>query len=242
MNVHILLTIRSKELEPASTLVFKTLRTGFPSSRIIVHRNRCPDFVLQSGLECADVDTIHHRWIEDLIFSEKEPFWILDSDVHFWEPVEGWKFTGPMAGRLIPQFFDEYSNCIDQPRLHTALMWLDPAQIKAKAEAYRKPFPADGFCPGPNLIYPTYLPVRKGMTIFFDTLSLMYHAIGGEAFTERQLDAFEHMNFGTISDLVLCRMKNGEELAKARAEFVANPDKFRGNWRKQEDWYAANLA
>lgn len=244
MNVHILLTIRKPELLEASTLVFKTLRVGFPTAKVVVWRNRCRDFVAQSdpAIDWLDTDTIHHEWIEALVNQLSEPFWILDSDVHFWESVQDWKFDGPMAGRLIPQFFDEYANCIDQPRLHTALMWIDPEQIKRKTSQYRSQFPKDGFNPGTNLFHPTYLPIRKGKNLFFDTMSLLYHAIGGQAFAPWQLDAFEHMNFGTISDMVLPRLKDGAELAKVRDGFLADPAKYRGNWRRQEEWYRAKKA
>lgn len=243
-RVHILLTCRRPELYEASTLVFKTLRVGFPTAQVTVWQNRCCGNcpLEDAGIEYRETDTIHHEWIEALLETEQAPFWILDTDVHFWETVEGWQFTEPLAGRLIPQFWDEYANCVDQPRLHTALMWLDPVALRSKVTAYRAQFAAEGFNPGASLIDPTYLPIRRGRNLFFDTLCLMYHAIGGQAFTNRQLDAFEHMNFGTIADLVLPRLKEGAEMAKARTEFLAHPERFRGSWRAQNDYYARHSA
>ena len=243
-RVHILLTIRKPELYTASTLVFSTLRVGFPTAQVTVYRNRINDArpLEDAGIEYREIDTIHHEWIESLLATEEAPFWILDTDVHFWESVEGWQFTEPMAGRLIPQFFDEYSNCIDQPRLHTALMWLDPVTLRNKVKEYRAQFPKHGFNHLANLVHPICLPIRRGRTLFFDTLSLMYHAVGGQPFTTPQLDAFEHMNFGTISDLVLPRLKDGPEFARRRAAFLACPGAFRGTWRSQEEYYARHRA
>ena len=86
MNVHILATCRKPELLPYTTLVFETLRVGFPKSKIRVTINNIPpERGLASVQDCckqvdADLDaanTIHHEWIAGLIEKETEPFWIL---------------------------------------------------------------------------------------------------------------------------------------------------------------------
>lgn len=257
MKVHILVTCRKRELFRASTLVFESLRTGFPTADIVIHPNSMRNADLADlckvvrdtlgtqtldGVEYRETKTIHHEWIEHLVETEREPFWICDTDQIFWSKVEDWRFGDPLAGRLIPQWFNEYCNCIDRPRLHTSLMWIDAPVLRRRIADYRAQFPKDVFNPAANLFHPVYLPIAPGTNLFMDTCCLLYQALGGTAFTAEQLDAYTHMNFGTIEDLVLPRLKDGKELARVRADFLAHPANYRGAWRAQEEYYRSKRA
>lgn len=242
-NVHILVTCRDKSLLPYSVLVFKTIRVGFPTAKIICYLNQveCRDDIINAipeGVEYSDVTTIHHAWLEQLVKTEQESFWICDTDVSFWGKVEDWAFDKALAGRRIPEWKDEFSNAVTRARLHPSMMWIDPVKVREKIKAYEATIPATVFTPGVNLFHPLVLPFKEER-IFYDTLGFLYHAIGGQAFTDRQLDAYDHFNFGAIPDIVLPRLSNGAEMLMARNEALGDPSKFRGAWRWQQEYYEA---
>jgi len=248
MRVHILATCRRPELLRLTLLVFESLRVGFPTWPVTVWLNR-----LESGSaarqavleacrdaqvdEVRDTNTIHHAWVEHLAGQELENFVICDTDLIFWEAVEGWKFNRALAGRFIPRFFNEYSNCWDQQRLHTCLLFIQPRALADEARAYNGQFPNHVFLPGCNLFYPLRVPLAYGVNIFFDTTSALFHAIGGVPFTEGQNAAFDHLGFGTISDLVLPHLTDGEQLAANRAAVLANVTLAKGAWKAELAYY-----
>lgn len=242
-TVHCLVTCRDASLLPASTLVFKTFRVGFPTSKLRVYINE-PSFrseivaALPEGTEVEDISTIHHTWIEFLVATEQEPFWIVDADVSFWSKVEDWTFEKPLAGRLIPEFRDEFSRCITRSRLHPSLMRIDPVKVRDQIKTYHDRVYNSVFTPHANLFYPCVFPLRDE-PYFHDTTSLLYHAIGGQAFTDRQLGAYDHLHFGSIPDVVLPQLSDGAAMAAAREECIKNPESFKGVWRQQEAYFAA---
>lgn len=214
MNVFILATCRKPELIDATLLVFKTLRVGFPSARVHVQKNGdFPDkdstVSFWNGVNdhqcCPEVipDTIHHDWIRNLIASESEPFFICDTDIVFFNSVEEWQSEGPIAGEFVPAFFEKFTGCLIQSRLHTALLYIDPVKVRKCVETWNALVPETQFTPRINLVNPVVMPVPFGpIPMFFDTCSLLYHAIGGQKFTEDQLSAFEHLNCGTWVDMI----------------------------------------
>lgn len=243
--VHILFTLRKQELEQYSYLVFRSLRTGFPTSKIFVHVNP-PSPITEEAKELfvkcdAEVDTldktvIHHDWISSLLETITEPVFICDTDVMFWRSFEDQTFDKPMAGRRIPQWYDEFTGCNTRSRLHTSLLYLDPNGIRDRVDKYYSGIHQTPFNPTAHLINPICVPLY-GRTYFYDTCSLLYHSIGGQPFTERQLDSFDHLNFGTISDIVLPRLKDGEQMHTIREAVIKDPHLAQGCWREQEEYY-----
>lgn len=226
--VHILYTVRKEELRPFSDLVFKTLKVGFPTAKVFVHDNHTGDIT-------------HHDWITTLLDQNTIPFWICDADMIFYDKVEDWTFDKPIAGRRIPQWNDEFTGCITRSRLHTSLMYLDPSGIKDRLEKYKAQFPDTPFNPFAHLINPLCVP-WNGRTYFYDTTSLLYHAIGGQTFTALQLESYSHLNFGTIEDIVLPRLTGGEQMRALRREILEDPIKGKGLWRVQEAYYQSRPA
>lgn len=267
MKVHILVTCRKAELLPASTLVFKTLRTGFPTAHVTAWLNCAPDHdcgkVITEAMLAAKVDsygweprqaitlptTEHHRWINELIETEQEPFWICDTDISFWGKVQDWTFDAPLAGRLTPQFKCRFANAITRPRLHTCLMKIDPVRVRERVEKYGRQFP-DAYCtPRPTLaelVWPRYVPWLNAaysgrVNYFHDTCCLLYQAIGGQAFTPQQNESFDHMGSGTLSDLVApCYPEH--RLRESHFAIFENHELLKGAWRKQCEFYERNAA
>ena len=247
MNVHILATCRKLELLPYTTLVFETLRVGFPTAKVFVTINNIPpecgrqavlDCITKVGAGFDDDNTIHHEWIDKLIQTEQEPFWVCDTDLIFFDSFENVTSDSPLTGWCIPEWQDEFSGAITRSRLHPSLLRIDPKLVKEKLAAFRSVTPDTPFTPFCNPVYPICLPFN-GRMYFHDTLSLLYHAIGGQPFTDEQLDNYFHFNFGTIPDIVIPRLSGSRKMVEAREMVMANPRLGRGAWRNQQDYYAS---
>jgi hypothetical protein len=246
MNVFILATCRKPKLLPYTTLVFDTLRVGFPTATIGVYLNNLDVETskvivglankIQAGTKTTN--TIHHKWIESLIESEQEPFWICDTDVVFYNSFEQLITDKALAGCRIPEWQDEFSGAITRSRLHPSLLYINPALVKSKLAEFRAVCPDSPFTPFCNPIYPLCLPLNNRM-YFHDTCSLLYHAIGGQSFTDIEKDKYFHFNFGTIPDLVLPRLKDADKMIAARQVVLDNPELGRGAWRFQDEYYAS---
>lgn len=253
-RVFILATCRKLELLPATTLVFNSLRTGFPNAEIIVHINGdAPPAVedaarkLAAGISRRRVT--HHEWIESLIALEDSPFWTSDTDVIFWEKVEHWgpMFKAPLAGRYIPGFQCEFTKAWTMPRLHTSLMYIDPIRVRDEIDGYTAGIPDTYFTPRPtlmNLVYPQFIPEKVAVemgkyrvkNVFYDTCSLLHNAIFSQPFGEDQLDAYSHLNCGTIADIVSPHITDGKMQERHR-EIFENPELARGLWKGDIAYY-----
>lgn len=245
MKVHILCTCRKIELLPFSTLVFKTIRVGFPTADIYVTGNALSETVCEAVYYSAEKAnarfengpaTIHHTWIESLCKSLTDPFVIVDTDMIFYKEVEDWKFDTALAGWRIPEWNDEFSKCITRARLHTSLLFIKPELVREEITKYLGKITYTPFTPVASLFYPQVIPLN-GQSYFYDTCSLLYHAIGGTKFTDQQLNAYFHFNFGVISDIVLPHLSNGESMAKERERILNNPELGCGRWRESEDYF-----
>ena len=253
MKVHLLATCRKPELFRATTLVFDTIRVGFPDAEIFVWNSGLPldlrlklaDKVGKIGANLVHLasPTIHHEWIESLVLTSEEPFFICDTDMIFWKCFRtgtGPDGPGHLMGRLIPQFFDEFTNCVTRSRLHTSLLYIDPVEVRAAMERYFSQFPETPFNPRPNLFYPSFHPLNqegKLQNFFFDTCSQLFHAIGGTPFTEEQLDCYDHLHCGTISDLVAPHLTLGRDMGKKHQLIFNNPRIAKGIWKDQDEYY-----
>ena len=83
-KVHILATVRKPELLEAATLVFSSLRTGFPCAQLVVWANGLVDPAAEKAIhQCAVAvggeyrplaPTVHDVWVESLVQYSLEPF------------------------------------------------------------------------------------------------------------------------------------------------------------------------
>lgn len=239
MKVFILATCRKEELLPYSLLVFKTLRVGFPTADVRVHLNGSGTAALMgtefTALPITEIgETTHHDWISGLLLEQNEPFWLVDTDVIFYGKVEHWEFGGPLAGYRIPEFNDPFLKAITRARLHTSLLYVNPEYVRLAWKSYLGRHPSTRFNPAADCVNPLYMPLNR-QTIFYDTMALMYHAIGGEQFTPEQKNAYFHFHFGTFSDLVLPSMP--DEMKLLRNHVLHQPEAGIGMWRAQDEWF-----
>lgn len=253
-NIRILATCRQSELLRATTLVFDTVRVGFPTANIKVFLNdpkpEEAEQITRSANNCgceiiAIPKTLHHVWLEDLIKKESEPWVSLDTDIVLWQSCENWKFDGAaLAGRYIPQFKDKWTKCITRPRLHTSLLYINPVEVRERVAKYSAQFPDTQFADKPfnplaNLIRQTIIPHREGRILrnyFYDTCSMLYHAIGGQHFNDLHLDCYDHIHAGTVSDLVApCYPE--DQIQETHFAIFENPNLAKGLWHSQDQFY-----
>ena len=138
MNVHVLLYCRAEENIIGNFLFFQTVRTGFPDQDIFVFSNNNDDQFNQlandlcirigASLVILDSEVTHARHISNLLSLETNPFYIVDPDTVWYEPMPS-SYQGLMAGRQIPEFYDSLSESNTYERLHTSCLYLDPIGI-----------------------------------------------------------------------------------------------------------------
>ena len=244
-TVHILATVRKPELLEAALLVFRTLRVGFPTAPVMVWGNALPEYAARAVAQAAQAvgagfrnvqATQHDAWIESLLAANHEPFFIADTDLVFFEPVEA--FSAPvLAGRLEPEWCDPWTRTRRRERLHTCLMYVNPAALRMALRSWMAQIPEPW---GPLAQFPlvrqTFLPVRGGMTVCQDTFAGVWQAGIGTAFTAEQNAAFEHLNCATYADCVGTAL--GMDLALAHRAIYADPSLARGIQRTQTLFYA----
>lgn len=245
MKVKVLATCRKPELLPYTLLVFRTIRVGFPTANIKVYLNpmsageaaTVKAACVGVGAQTDQVDTIHHEWIAKLVTIEDEPFFLCDTDIIFYSDFERFRFTGPLAGWRIPEWSDAFSGAVARARLHTSLLYINPVMVRERIEAYESGIANSPFTPKANLFYPLVVPFKK-RSYFYDTCAMLYHAIGGESFTDEQVEAYFHFHFGSIPDFVIPRLPavNQESMLKERQLILDNPALGRGKWREQMEY------
>lgn len=252
--VHILCTVRNPQLLPATLMVFDSLRVGFPKAVVTAHLNCWEQSRIWEKVmgHCnnAKVDhtriwpTVkHHEWILALIEHEASPFWICDTDIVFFDQIFNIPFDGcALAGRYIPQFYCQFAKAITRPRLHGSLLYLDPAKIKAALDERWKDIPACYALPKPTLqelVFPRYVPHAVGSLdkkAFYDTCAGLFHAIGGQRFTDAQNDSFGHLGSSTLVDVVSEHYSRGN-LREWHASVLDQPHLLKGQWQRDQEFY-----
>lgn len=245
MTVEILATCRNTKLIEMTRLVFRTIRVGFPSAKIKVWGNGLNPLVEE--LIARDVDAIggafsnfpeqrHDEWFQKLLWMNMQPYVVCDTDMVFYDEVQSWVFQHPWAGAFQPEYLDPWSHTVHRPRMHTSLMFIRPDEIRDRMLRFDGRFKKAPIFPGTiNFIGQQLQPVmtEAGTVVHFaDTGANLYQCIGGDAFSEAQLDAFAHLHAGTWSDLL-----NLPEVTELHAEILKDPNVARGIWRRQREFY-----
>lgn len=229
-----------------TTLVFESLRVGFPAATLcIIDNASIPEVrgaIKDRALACGathhqlDKPWRHAEFIQQgLKVATHRSVVFVDPDVCFWEPIEHWEFDSLLAGRLIPTHFDMTTRCIAQARLHTSLLWCSNAPLLLHEIARLKSeFPEAEF------FKPQMFP-SNGLWRRFDTCGALYHALIDRAhvFTPRELDSYDHLFCGTHLDNVLMLMDQSLRDVVRSTHDQARTDYrgLRGIWRWQEEYF-----
>jgi hypothetical protein len=113
-HVYIMTLCQRAELLYGSTLVFKTLRTGFPNSLIHVADSASTPAARQAIRQAAESCGAKFWQLDGRLelydflrraveLQKTGQAAFVDPDICFWESVEDWQFDGLAAGRYIPR-------------------------------------------------------------------------------------------------------------------------------------------
>lgn len=251
MKVYILATCRRPELLPATLMVFKSLRVGFPTADVHVSLNldETPSNLTHDIIEaahkagcswsCFDKPPFsgiaHPVWIEHVIKRADGCYAIIDTDMVFHANCEGWQFGQVhYAGVHTPRFFDHVTNAITLPRIHTSFMWVpDGEHLRKQIDTVRE---QDGPYIGLELFKPLCY-VQDGRRFFQDTATGLYQVCATAHFGPEQLQCYDHLNNGTLIDIVEQRHPQGKELRARCEQAFADPQSIRGSWAMYEQYY-----
>jgi hypothetical protein len=224
-----------------STLVFDSIRVGFPNFEVVVIENASVKDARAAIVEAAraadckirllDKELPHWKIIESLCLSANRPFVILDPDIALWESVEDWEFGGAlMAGRFIAASARTHGRWI-VPRLHTSHLWFpDPVRLRDRISSIT----ATG-----APITKLFQPGNMASGLRWDTADVLYLALDEDTapFTEAQLDAYDHLFAGSY--LPALQEMIGREMGDAVAGWheAARTDyrSLKGSWRRQQE-------
>jgi len=216
MKVISLIHISTPQSFDNCMLMLRSARVGFPDSEIEVSINPTPalagychilrELTDLKGIKLTwNMEVVHHaEWIKDRVEEHDGALVIVDPDVHFWKSVENWKFSSLLAGYLIPELWNDATQCRSVSRLHTSLLWInDTVALRAKIKEL---YPlchdqrAAPFCP-----CDPYTPAVKffqGEPIFWDTCAQLYHMVGGTHFSKEHWDCYDHLSSASFYDLI----------------------------------------
>jgi len=241
-TVHIPFYCDHKDKMAISFLFIATIRVGFPTYPIYVHwmggvekaklklMEICAqcNFQLEEDLQGTNITLMEH-----LCKISQEDFILADSDLVFFDSVEGWNSHEFLSGELIPKFVCPVAFALTQPRLHTALLFVHkPQDMMHKIKTLYRPL-LPQFCPY-NPFVPTVV-YHEGKPIFYDGCALLFHQLRGEAFPPSMLDKYEHMYAGPYIDTI---PRHKEFLSQV----TFDPTKAKGFRATIMDKYYENLA
>ena len=244
-TVHILATVRKPELLPAALLVFDTLRVGFPTATVVVWGNALDNksaSAVRQGCERVGAIfqnnplTSHDRWIESLVLTLNDPFWVCDTDNVFWASVEAWPMPLHFSGRFEPEFSEEWMQTRHVARLHTSLMQFNPASLRVAMREWA--------CQIPEVwrrsaefpfIRMQFIPVRGSDPLCYDTCAGLWQAGIGMPFTEEQNAAYDHLHCATYVDAIGGDL--GAQMAAAHRAIYDNRANARGIRAGQDRYY-----
>jgi len=240
VKVNILTFCKGQSSFYGNSLIFKTLRVGFPNAEIFVYDNASPHLfsekikVLSEENDChfarLETEINHHAFIDTIISNNKdnEDIVFLDPDLCFWENCENWRFDSLLAGRLIPRFYDEFSGCITHPRVHTSFLWVPkPKELLGEINKLIK-FEYQPFQP--------YMYFLENKWFRYDTLSSLYSVFNEriKTFNEKELNSYDHLFCGTHLDLVKDYLNDDGQLNDIHDKAKKDYKLIKGIWREQE--------
>lgn len=232
-----------------NTLIFKTLRVGFPNAQVtIVDNASVPGArMIIEGLamthDCKymqlDHPVAHYQFIEWVVNNASGTVIFLDGDVILWENCEGWSFCDYLyAGRYIPKFRDEFTQTVTEERVHPSFVWIDDCErLRNEIAKIKDKY----FCFLPYH-HQMFRSPDTGEWHFQDTLGLLYQALKEKVylFTETELRAYDHLFAGSYYSLLLETINNEQDKELLRhTHDLGKTDyrKLKGIWKLQDDYF-----
>lgn len=233
-----------------NTLVFDTLRKGFPSSNIEVWDNYNNEDEKVHLIELCEKGGYHHNvsfkrwhhadWIEMIVNTHDDEVVILDPDIIFYDNCQEFDFPTLIAGRFVPTIWNEWFGAISYERLHTSFL-----QIRDCKEL-RKQL-GEVYPPMLHPVYNDYTPLNpyrpavnfyQGYPMAWDTCATIFHMVGGSCFTPNELSRYSHVNSSAFQEEMLERVKDKDSFRlqhhKAREK---DYEWFRDFYKAEDKYY-----
>lgn len=257
-TVFILTYCRKLDLLYGSTLIFKTLRVGFPTAAVVVVDNaslaeaRSAIQPLAAAETCrflriGPAEVEHHEFIEAALSAmasdqaPRGPLVFLDPDVCLWEDCEDFTFDALMAGYFIPAAKDRITDTLVMPRLHTSFLWIPNArELWDQVQAFRRQ--RHDF-----VLFRAFTTLIGRQWCRYNTGASLYAAIRPRVahFGEEHCRRYDHLVSGSHVDLFYPRLepKNREQLRELHEHArLGNLAALKGIWARQREIWRAPLA
>jgi hypothetical protein len=250
MNVFILTFCRDLKAFYGTSLIFQTLRVGFPNARVrVIDNDSIPEAQDQIAMLCRENECEfeavrepgieHYEFIESTLFklardtTNDGPIVFLDPDICLWQSCENFSFDGLIAGKKLGKFHDIITNTITMPRVHTSFLWVNDARmlyreiLKIKARRFDfSPFQPFSF-------------KMAGDWYRYDTGASLYAAMPDRHsfFSESHFEYYDHIYAGSHLDWIFnyytdeCREMMTRTHNWAKTKSIAA---LKGIWREQE--------
>lgn len=252
-NVFILTYCRNIDLLYSTELVFKTLRRGFPNSRVHVFDNASlPEARTRVERLCAENDCAftpipspgigHHDFIGGRVLDvaegriEGNSAVFVDPDICLWRDCEGLEFARPIAGNLVEAHEDPVMQCVTLARLHTSFLWIDDCAAVADriSSVRRRHIDFQPFQPFSARLGDAWLRWDTGASLFSAMPDLCV------PFTEEHASYYDHLYAGSHFDSWVSQQTGAHQALLRQTHQWAkegNLDALRGIWKRQaEAW------
>ena len=252
-TIHVVTYCRDMANLYGSTLIFKTLRVGFPNARVRVLDNySLPEAAAEiralardQDCEFFEIDSrtlrVHDLGRQIILDPAQDGSLIfLHPDVCFWEPCEDWEFDALIAGKFVPMHRDERTGGVMLPLFDPSFWWIPDA--RAFREHFVREFQRRGDHDLLGL-FSAYLFKMDGHWCKADPGSSLYAAFSDRAyaFGETELDAYDHLSGGTDLETIIATIPGAHQSAVRESHDLAKRDyrALKGLWRKQAQYFAA---
>lgn len=209
-----------------------SIKIGFPTAQIIYIDN----FIKKS----------HHAIIQSILqpVNDNEPIVLCDPDIIFYSNIQN-KLSDLcsawlMAGRYIPNYYNEVVQANEVKRYHTSLLYFPAPRTLMKfiegINHHEQNYPFKPFDP---FIY--YL---NGVKFFYDTCANLYNTLPKETlfdFRPDILDCYSHVGCYSILDDVAPKLKQGSRLKYLHKLASERPSELRYLWKEQDIFYKNHL-
>lgn len=230
---------RRPELYYGTSLIFQTIRAGFPDAEIVVIDNASAYGVEETRRLAESVGAIfvhyekerrHQDILADIVIGADVPTAVVDPDIVFWDRAD--ESTAMLEGRLIPCFLDPYTGCHTHERLHTSFLKFRPELREAIREVRAQRFDWEPFSP-------TMLEMDGWHR--WDTMASLYASLKhiAKPFSESDLNKYDHLFCGSHIDLVSDKLNEWGDKFRAMHESarVGDLEALRGIWKLQDTFF-----
>lgn len=244
-DVYIITRCTDLDLKASATLVFDSIRVGFPTWNIYCYYlGDFEEVEIEVKKKCKKYNIIlyelslkkfNYEVISLLIDQSQNDFLVVDSDIVFWKNLEWYKPLKNLAGRHIPRYYESFVKGFSEERLHTSLLYF--SNIPDLRKLIKESFDSKTDFTPYNVFKPVVVK-NNGTTLFYDSCSILYNAIGGEAFGKDVLECYDHLFCGSFHKEVA---KDKPEMDKFFNSVFADHRQLRGIHRSQNKYWYQNF-